>query len=142
MKISARNIFQGNVSAVKKGVVNSEVELSLSGNNKIVAIITNESLESLGLKEGAAAYAVIKAPLVLLSKGEPDLRFSTRNNIQGTVKKVEHGTVNAEVSIEVPGGIVLTSIVTEGSVKIMELKEGDRVTALFKASSVILAVRG
>ncbi len=50
MKISARNIFQGQIESVKAGAVNSEVDLLLSGGEKLVAMVTNESVQSLGLE--------------------------------------------------------------------------------------------
>ena len=53
---------------------------------------------------------------------------------------VEVGSVNAEVSLELSGGIVLHAVITKASVQGMGLKAGDTATALFKASTVILAV--
>lgn len=141
MNISARNLLSGKVTAIKPGAVNTEIDLSLTEKQSIVAVITNESVEHLELKVGSEAYAIIKAPLVILAKGKPDLRFSTRNMLVGTVKNIELGTVNAEVSLELSGGMQLHSIITMASVRAMGLKAGDTATALFKASSVILAVR-
>lgn len=57
------------------------------------------------------------------------------------MKQVELGTVNAEVGLELSGGIMLHAVITKASVHGMELKAGDTATALFKASAVILAVR-
>jgi molybdate transport system regulatory protein len=141
MSVSARNLLAGNVSAVKKGAINAEVVLALQGGDQLIAVITNESVENLGLKAGVEAFAMIKAPLVILTKGAQGLKFSTRNVLEGKVQKITHGAVNAEVSIKLKGKTPLTSIITEGSVKGMALQEGDVVNALFKASSVILAVR-
>lgn len=141
MNISARNLLSGKVTAVEKGAVNSEVDLTLAGGEKIAAVITNHSLENLGIKEGIEAYALVKAPLVILSKGEAGLKFSARNVLSGTVGKVKHGSVNAEITVELQGKGTITSIITEGSVAAMQLKEGDQVQAVFKASSVILAVK-
>ena len=55
MNISARNVFQGTVREVRKGSVNSEVELTIAGNTTIIAVITNESVDALGLKLHAGA---------------------------------------------------------------------------------------
>ncbi|HBN10262.1 MAG TPA: transporter [Cyanobacteria bacterium UBA8530] len=66
MKISARNQIKGKVSSVKKGAVNSEVTLVLADGQEIVAIVTNASVDHLGLKEGSEAYAVIKASSVMM----------------------------------------------------------------------------
>lgn len=67
MKLSARNMLKGKVVQVKPGVVNSEVTLELPGGAQIVAIITKQSAENLGLTEGKDAYAVIKASSVMIA---------------------------------------------------------------------------
>jgi molybdopterin-binding protein len=67
MKLSARNVLKGRVTQVKPGVVNSEITLEMPGGDKIVAIITKESAETLGLTEGKEAYAVIKASNVMVA---------------------------------------------------------------------------
>ena len=66
MKISARNILKGKVVKVIRGAVNSEVTLELPGGTRIVSIITNSSVENLGLTEGKEAYAIIKASSVMV----------------------------------------------------------------------------
>ena len=70
MKLSARNILKGKVVKVLKGAVNSEVVIELPGGERLVSIITNASVESLGLKEGKAAYAVIKASSIMVAVDE------------------------------------------------------------------------
>lgn len=49
------------------GAVNSEVILEMPGGASITSIVTKEAVESLGLKEGKEAYAVIKASNVMLA---------------------------------------------------------------------------
>jgi molybdate transport system regulatory protein len=139
MKVSARNMLQGKVASVQKGAINSEVTLELAGNQSVVAVITNESVQKLGLAQGKEAYALVKAPLVVIAKEVNGMKFSTRNALEGTVQEVKRGSVNADVTVEVAGGVRLSAIITEKSIDSMGLKQGDRVTALFKASSVILA---
>jgi molybdopterin-binding protein len=67
MKISARNILKGKVKQIIPGAVNSEVILETTGGETIVSVITKESVESLGLKVGQEAYAVIKASNVMIA---------------------------------------------------------------------------
>ena len=67
MKISARNIIKGKVKKIVHGAVNSEVVIEVPGGAEIVSIITKESAESLGLKEGKEVYAVIKASSVMVA---------------------------------------------------------------------------
>jgi len=66
MKISARNILKGKVVKLIRGAVNAEVVIELPGGTRLVSIITNESVENLGLKEGKEAYAIIKASNVMV----------------------------------------------------------------------------
>jgi molybdopterin-binding protein len=67
MKLSARNVLKGKVKKVTHGAVNSEVVIELPGGIEVVSIITKASAESLGLKEGKEAYAVIKASNVMVA---------------------------------------------------------------------------
>lgn len=67
MKLSARNVLKGKVLKVVRGAVNSEVIIELPGGAQIVSIITNASVDTLGLKEGKEAYAVIKASNVMVA---------------------------------------------------------------------------
>jgi molybdopterin-binding protein len=67
MKLSARNVIKGKVVKVTKGAVNAEVTIELPGGTQVVSIITNTSVENLGLAEGKQAYAVIKASNVMIA---------------------------------------------------------------------------
>ena len=64
--ISARNQFMGTISKVSKGAVNGHVSLKLNDGNTIMASITNEAIDSLGLAEGGTAVAVVKATDVII----------------------------------------------------------------------------
>jgi molybdate transport system regulatory protein len=67
MKLSARNVLKGTISKITRGAVNSEVIIRLDSGIEIVSIITNESVDHLGLKENGQAYAVIKASNVMIA---------------------------------------------------------------------------
>ena len=140
MKTSARNVLAGTVTKIDKGAVNSEVDLTTASGTAIVAIITNNSVEALGLKVGSKASALIKASWVILGTGIDGVKLSARNVLTGTVDSVAEGAVNAEVSVRLAGGEKLQAIITENSLKGLHLKAGDKVFAVIKASSVILAV--
>ena len=66
MKISARNVLKGKVKKIEVGAVNCEVTLELPGGQEVVSVITKHAAESLGLKAGKEAYAVVKASSVML----------------------------------------------------------------------------
>jgi molybdopterin-binding protein len=65
------------------------------------------------------------------------MAISARNQLQGTVKKVTLGTVMAEVVMDVAGGELVAAI-TRGAVERLGLKEGDQVTAVIKATEVMV----
>jgi molybdate transport system regulatory protein len=140
MQTSARNQFFGSVCRVRRGKVNSEVELALKGTDRIVAIITNESLDDLGLRVGSEAFALVKAPWVILFSGGPGCKLSARNQFLGEVVKVIPGAVNCQVKLRLRGGSMLSAVVTKESVRELALKPGVEIGAAFKASSVILGI--
>lgn len=67
MQLSARNQFNGKIKGIKNGPVSTEVVLDVNGQS-VVASITSTSAESLGLKVGDDAIAVIKASSVMIAK--------------------------------------------------------------------------
>jgi len=161
MKTSARNHFVGQVSAIARGAVNDEIELALAGGHTIVAVVTRESTEALGLEVGTRAFALVKASSILIATDLEPARLSARNQLTGKVVRVTPGAVNAEVVIalgneEAAGGaarnvarngardsaLTIAAIVTSASVKALGLKRGSTATAVFKASSVIVGVPG
>jgi molybdate transport system regulatory protein len=140
MKTSARNQFVGTVTAVRAGAVNDEVELTLPGGQRIVAVVTRDSTESLGLRTNITAIALVKASSVLVATDLEGAKLSARNQLPGVVSALAPGAVNAEVTIDIDGGGSIAAIVTQASAKSLGLAPGSRATAFFKASSVILAV--
>ncbi len=68
MRLSARNQLDGTVVRVEHGAVMSTVVIRLAGGQEVVAAITKESAESLGLENGDAVKAVIKATEVMIGK--------------------------------------------------------------------------
>lgn len=139
MQTSARNQFLGRVTSVKKGAVNAEVVLDIGGGDQLAAIITNDSVDHLALEPGMEAYALVKAPWVILTTDD-SLKTSARNRLCGTVVRCQEGAVNGEVIVELPGGKTVAAIVTNDSIQSLGLKVGVRACALIKASHIILAV--
>ncbi len=141
MKVSARNSFEGTVTAVKQGPISAEVTLQLATGESLVAGITEGSAQALGIVVGKPALAIVKAPLVLLATDTAGWAFTARNQLAGTVVAVQKGAVNASVSVQLAGGATLGSIITNSAVDELGLVEGSPVTALFKAGAVVLAVQ-
>lgn len=68
MNISARNKLPGIVDGIAKGAVNAEVDIRLTGGDKVVAVITKEALSDLALKEGGDVVVIIKSSDVMIAK--------------------------------------------------------------------------
>lgn len=139
VRSSARNVFSGEVKCVVPGAVNAEVVVVLPSGLEAVAIITNESIRQLGLEAGRPVTVMVKASSVLLAVGE-GIVTSARNAFVGTVTAVRQGAVNGEVRMHLTRGEEIAAIVTNGSIRRLGLEPGVAVTALVKASSVLVAV--
>lgn len=140
MKISARNAFRGKVTALREGPISAEVEVTTASGDKIVATVTDGSVKALGMAVGKEAVALVKASWVVLMAGAPEYRFTARNQLSGKVAKVSRGAVNSQVEVELSGGTALHAVVTNEAVGELALAVGTPVTALIKASHVLLGV--
>jgi molybdate transport system regulatory protein len=140
MKVSARNVFNGSVTDIKKGTVNTEVTLTLKGGTPITAIITNSSIDNLGLTVGKDAYAIIKASSIMIGTDLHDAKISARNIMCGKISKIIQGPVSTDVEVDIGAGNTVSAVITHESAKKLGLKEGGHACAIFKASSVILGV--
>ena len=67
------------------------------------------------------------------------MKISARNVFSGTVEKVTRGAVNAEVILKLKGETRITSVITNGAVDNLDLKEGMNAYAIIKSSSIIIA---
>lgn len=140
MKVSARNAFKGRISAIQPGAVNAEVTVKTQGGDSLIAIVTESSVKALGLAVGKDVIALVKAPWVMLAAGDSKLQFSARNQLSGSVSKVDKGAVNSEVGITLSGGSQVFAVVTNEAVAELNLAIGKPASAIIKASHVILAV--
>ncbi len=66
------------------------------------------------------------------------MKISARNQISGTVQVVTPGSVNATIKVDIGGGTVITSSITNEAVEDLGLTVGDRVTVLIKSSDVLI----
>ena len=139
--------FLGQVSGLRAGPVDYEVRVRLeaapavAGGEAIelVAVVTRESAEQLGLRLGSEVIALVKASSLLIVT-DPALRISARNQLWGTVARIVDGPVNAEVTLDLGAGRTAVAVLTREAVAGLGLAEGQRACAAFKVSSVILAV--
>ncbi|MEX9941836.1 molybdopterin-binding protein [Providencia rettgeri] len=95
----------------------------------------------LGLEKGKLATAVIKAPWVVLVSNAEEYNFSARNQFNGVIESIEKGSVNSVVNLKTTAGTLLSAVVTNNSTVELGLNVKSKVTAIIKASSVILATK-
>ena len=68
------------------------------------------------------------------------MKISARNTIKATVKKVEPGSINTEVVLEIAPGVEVTAIITKHSVESLNLSEGKEAYVIIKSTDVMVAV--
>lgn len=141
MKSSARNAFLCSIREIHTGAVNAEVILELADGQALVATISRQSIADLDLAPGGHCYALIKSSFIILLAGDAPCRTSARNCLNGTVVQREDGEVNSEISLDLGGDRTLTACITLESARELDLKPGAQVSALIKASHVILAAQ-
>lgn len=141
MKTSARNVFPGRVSQLKRSGILVEVVLTTFSGLEIVAVITDESCRTLGLEEGKTVIATVKAPWVILARPDGgEMLTSARNRFPGTIAAVHSSEVASEVQVDLEEGSRVCALVTTESVHGLDLEKGGQIMVLFKAFSVILAL--
>ena len=141
MKTSARNQFVGTVTALSLGPVSAEVTITLASGDEITATMTTGAAKRLKLKKGKEALALIKASAIVLVTDFAGWKLSTRNQLEGTVSRIEPGAVSSLVVLTLPGGATITASVTHEGVEALGLKVGMAATAVFKAYAVMLAAQ-
>ncbi len=67
------------------------------------------------------------------------MKLSARNQFPGRVVAVQKGQTTGHVQIEIAGGVIVTSSITNEAIDELELKVGDDTTAIIKASDVMVA---
>ena len=65
------------------------------------------------------------------------MQISGRNKLKGNVIHVVPGVTTGEVELDIGGGHTIAGIITKRSLDEMNIKEGDQLTALIKATSVM-----
>jgi molybdate transport system regulatory protein len=66
------------------------------------------------------------------------MRLSARNQLEGTVVRVDHGVVMSTVVIRLTGGQEVVAAITKDAAEALDLAEGDAVKAVIKATEVMI----
>jgi molybdate transport system regulatory protein len=141
MKTTARNQFAGTVKSVELGPVSATVVIALKAGDEITATLTSAAAKRLKLKKGQEALALIKASAVVLVSDFAGWQLSARNQLGGTISRIEKGAVSSLVVLTLPGGAAVSASVTNEGLDALGLKVGAAATAVFKAYSVLVATQ-
>ena len=132
--------LKGVVSSIVEGAVNGVVTID-PGETAVKADITMEAIKELGLKEGATAYAIIKASNVMFAAGSERIAgISARNQLAGTVEAVSKGAVNGHVTLRLADGNTIKGSITNEAIDELGLVEGAAALAIVKSTDVIVGV--
>ena len=66
------------------------------------------------------------------------MKISARNQIPGTIVAIVPGAVNGSIKVDIGGGTIITSNITEEAIADLALAVGDRVFVVVKASDVLI----
>ncbi|MXM64079.1 adenylate kinase [Streptomyces sp. HUCO-GS316] len=137
MTLSIRNQLPGTVTEVRPGEVMATVRIRLDGGQDLMAAITVEAVEQLGLTPGTSVRALVKSTEISLATSAIE-GLSIRNRLPGTIVRLGLGGAMASVKVSVPGG-ELTAVITKDAAEDLGLFVGSDVIALIKSTEVALA---
>jgi molybdate transport system regulatory protein len=139
LSTSARNQLHGTVRSIRAHPLHADVTLAVGKRGRILARITRTGLESLGLKRGDPAFAVIKANWV--SVVPPGGRFpGGANRLPAKVAAVRQEGGTVEWDLLLPGGGTLIASAAAPVPRMARLGEGRGIVAVFDPRHVILGL--
>ncbi len=137
-KTSARNSFFGKIELLRRGDIQTQVDLTSIEGHRVTTVITNDSAARLGLKEGNLMTAEIKAPWVVLQVSDTEPQCTAENIFKGTIERINRGKLITEYVVRISDGTSLCSVVTTEGSRRLKLTVGNPVWASFNCFSVVL----
>ena len=125
----------GTITKVVKGHIHANVQIQWKS-IPLSVVITSVSCEDMHLSEGDSITVLIKGTDVMLAKSFSGM-ISARNRVSGIVKQIIEGDVVSKVFVESQGQM-LHAIITNTSLKEMDVREGNEITAIVKSTELIL----
>jgi molybdopterin-binding protein len=92
------------------------------------------------LRQPSSRLDLLKLGGLYLKQGEAEMNISARNTLKGTIKDIVHGEINTEVTIELPGGQEIVSVITKASAERLNIAQGREAYAVIKSSDVLIAI--
>jgi len=139
-KTSARNSFFGKISSIKKGDIQAKVEMITLSGDIVTTIITMDSLSRLGLRKRSLITAEVKAPWVVLQKGEREPGTTAENRFTGNIVRINKGEITTEYVVRIADGTELCSIVSSEKAGTTVFRKDDQVWVIFNSFSVVLHI--
>jgi len=125
----------GTITKVIKGHIHANVQI-LWKSIPLSVVITKASCEDMHLSEGDSITVLIKGTDVMLAKSFSGM-ISARNRVNGKVKRIIEGDVVSKVFVESQEEM-LHAVITNTSLKEMDINEGNEITAIVKSTELIL----
>ncbi|MCF6158569.1 MAG: hypothetical protein E3K32_08325 [wastewater metagenome] len=128
--------LRGTIVKITPGQIHAHVQILWKA-IPLSVIVTRASCEDMHLTAGDDINVIIKGTDVMLAKSLSGL-LSARNRAKGVVKHIVQGDVLSKVFVESQGD-TLHAIITNASLKEMDIHHGDEVTAIVKSTELILS---
>ena len=138
--VSAGNHISGRVSKIQSGLGMSVVTVKVKGQEPLLAVLTNQVVHGLDLKEDDAVVAFVRPTQIRIVKGGlgmATLGFGVQNTLSGQVVDLQNGRTLGCITMTV-GNWKLTSAMTQRAMEDLQLNAGEPVTATFQATEVLL----
>jgi molybdate transport system regulatory protein len=139
MRLSIRNQLGATIETVTRGEVMGTIRLQLDGGQEITSAITLDAVDDLGLSDGQHVTVLVKSTDVAIASDAVN-GLSIRNQVSGTIERVDDGVVMTTVKVAIAGGQSLVAAITKDGAQDLNLAEGDSITALMKSTEVSIAV--
>lgn len=130
------NRLCGTIVDVTQGQIHAHVQI-LWKEIPLSVIITRASSEDMRLSVGDTISVLIKGTDIMLAKSFSGM-LSARNRAKGVVRQIIQGDVLSKVFVESQGDM-LHAIITNTSLKDMDIHNGDEVMAIVKSTELILS---
>jgi len=141
IKTSATNQLFGTITAIQMGVVNVDVQAELKGGEKIIVSLALSEFNGLGLSVGSDVLLLINATEIAVLTDPVSHVLSARNQLPGTVIRVQHDGVDSAVVLQFPGGESMAATITQVSAESLGFIKGMSAYAVFNSNSIMLGVR-
>lgn len=138
--VSAGKHISGRVSQIQSGLGMSIVTVKVKGQEPLRAVLTNQVVHELDLKEDDAVVVFVKATKIRIAKGDlgtATLGFAVQNILSGQAVDLQNGNTLGCLTMT-DGNWKLKSAMTQLAMEDLQFKAGEPVTATVQATDVLL----